>query len=174
MPGPGPGSDGVPDPDPVPGDDGPRFDLTASFGQRVLARAIDLVVVSSVLVALGSTATVADDGTPEIPRWVLLVFAATFVVYEAGMVGWSGATLGKRATHTAVVSVHDGRRPAWIQAVLRALVPVAGLLVVPALGLLLVVVVYLSAAFDRSTGRGAPDRIAGTVVVQRPRLEPDG
>jgi uncharacterized RDD family membrane protein YckC len=144
-----------------------RGDIPATLGQRTLARAIDLVIISSVVIALGGAMTTNDSGQPEIPRWVVLAVALCYLAYEATMVAMSGATVGKRATRIMIVSIQNGRRPVWIQAVLRALVPIAGWLVVPGFGLLVLMIVYLTAIFDRDFGRGLPDRLAGTVVVQR-------
>lgn len=155
---------------PSPQGPDPRSDLPGTFGQRTLARAIDLMIVSSVILLLGGATVTTDDGEPQIPRWVWLVFAIVYVGYEAGLMSRSAGTVGKRSTRIAVVSARTGARPAVIQAVVRALVPFTGWLIVPGLGPLLLVLVYLTAAADLGFRRGIPDRLAGTVVVQRPAV----
>jgi uncharacterized RDD family membrane protein YckC len=154
----------------VPDDssDGSPGDLTATLGQRTLARIIDLIIVSTVIVALGgATVRSSESGDVEFPRWVILVLATSYFLYETGAVAVAGKTVGKHFTRTEVVSARDGSRPLPVQAALRALVAVAGWVIAPAFGLILLIAVYATAIFDRAHMRGIPDRVAGTAVVQR-------
>ncbi|MDH3755033.1 MAG: RDD family protein [Acidimicrobiia bacterium] len=141
-------------------------DLVAGNGQRALARLIDFAIVMTVVVAFAPSRVVTDDGAIRLPRWVILVTIAVFVVYETVGVAWRGQTVGKAATRIKVVDAASGRRPAAIQASLRVLVVAAAWVALGSFGLLAMILVYLTGALDRSTGRGLPDRVAGTAVVQ--------
>jgi uncharacterized RDD family membrane protein YckC len=145
-----------------------RGDLAATLGQRTLGRVIDFLIVSSVIVALGgATVRSTESGEVEFPRWVILVLATSYFLYETLSVAIAGKTVGKHFTRTALVSVRDGSRPQPVQAAVRALVAVAGWVIAPGLGVILLVAVYATAVFDRRQLRGLPDRLAGTAVVQR-------
>ena len=146
----------------------PRRDRAATVGQRTLGRVIDFLIVSTVLVVLGgATVQSNESGEIDFPRWVVLVLATAYFLYETIAVAVAGKTVGKHFTRTALVSIHDGSRPLPVQAAVRALVAVGGWVIAPGLGAILLVLVYATALLDRDQLRGLPDRVAGTAVVQR-------
>lgn len=138
----------------------------AGIGQRVLARFIDGLVVgipvSVVLtIVLNRMYTVPEEPPSLFPIW--LATLPIFVAYEVVLVALWGQTVGKRMIGIRVAGP-DGAVPGWARATRRFLLPFAAAMV-PYVGLLLDIAVFLRAAFvpDR---RGFHDLFAGTTVVR--------
>jgi uncharacterized RDD family membrane protein YckC len=140
--------------------DAPRGYREPTFGQRLLARLVDGLVLLPLVALMG----LGLDGRAR-AGVVLLVGAA----YEIGLVARDGRTLGKRALGLRIMAVADGALPTPRQAGWRWLVPAAGSLVallLPGLGALTGLVplaVYLP-ILHGPLHRGLHDRVAGTIV----------
>jgi hypothetical protein len=80
-----------------------------------------------------------------------------------------GQTLGKRLRRVWVVD-RDGHRAGWRRATIRYLLPVGLAVLVPQLGLVVALGVVAWALRDRNR-QGLHDRVAGTLVVDRPPLD---
>jgi uncharacterized RDD family membrane protein YckC len=138
----------------------------ASFGERGVARAVDILipVVPVVAVVLVLIARQASPDASNLPMWPRFLLIGLVLVYETGCVAWRGRTVGKLLFGTRVALVVKGTKPDFTQAFMRALVPVAALSV-PELGPGLYLCVFLSATFS-PIRRGLHDHAAGTVVVR--------
>lgn len=152
----------------------PEGDELASIGQRALARIVDWIIVSTVLLSLVAVGLRRDGDDVEVPLWVRVTWLVSWMAYESVMLSRYGYTFGKLAARIKVVDVRSGARPAPIQAAVRtgAAVGVAtGVVIVggTSVGLVVPIALFFSAVFDRRTLRGVPDRVGGTVVV---RLDP--
>ncbi len=164
----------------------------ASFGQRVLARLIDLLIVglpSLVLIAVFSAGAVSDidlsavtadpeTGQPADPEafsqaiaelsgvaltWSLIVFAI-WGIYEVGLTATRGATLGKSAMRIAVLDQGSFGLISWGRSSVRWAIPAAVGFVCGPLQLL----IYLSPLFDSSRRlQGWHDKAARDLVVRR-------
>jgi uncharacterized RDD family membrane protein YckC len=140
---------------------------SAPLFRRALARLIDfgvgilmLVGLMLALAALGHAQVDQAredrlDGTGIFVLSALLTFLL-YLVYEVGLVGRWGRTLGKVALGLRVERVADGGRPGLLRSFLRNLIPAAALIAFfPA---------YPLAWMVAPLGR-ANDRLAGTRVV---------
>ena len=137
-----------------------RRDLVAPLALRAFARAIDLLVVA--VISLAVTVPSVGGPTDDVPTTVKLLSLAGWLVYEAGTVAVLGQTMGKRAVGLKVVTVGSGARPGVARSVLRAAVVPA---LVPPVGMF-ALLAYPTATIDPGTGRGLLDRLAGTAVVR--------
>lgn len=158
----------------------------AAWWQRVLARIIDLLVVSAltVLVCLpwllpylrtayrNAEQAANPGGRPQfVPLGtrdallVSLVSALLYFGYDLFQHGLWGRTLGKRALGLRVTR-SDGSRLSWRRVAVRSglwtLVPA-----IPTFGLLLQLMDGLWALWDKPWRQSIHDKVAGTVVVQR-------
>jgi uncharacterized RDD family membrane protein YckC len=149
-----------------PGDDvteqtGPRGYVEPTFGQRVVARLIDAVILVPPIALL----SLVLGGV------VLSVLAVVLVaVYEIGFVARSGRTPGKMVMNTRVVDTCIGDMPTRRQATRRWLALAAGSIItvmVPVLAGLevLYLVVVLAPVMLPPLHRGHHDRAAGTIVT---------
>jgi uncharacterized RDD family membrane protein YckC len=139
-----------------------HVDELASFMQRAMARAIDLLVVAVISLALFAQQLALTGGEGSVPRWTQVAVFVLWLAYEAGTTTVLGQTMGKLAAGIRVADRRTGRRPNLARSVVRAAV-VPGLLPFIALfGL----VGYATAFADLRERRGVPDRLAGTVVVK--------
>ena len=148
----------------------------ASPGARLGARIIDIVimvVVSLILffVLRAQTFGLSGDSTDEEAAAfvggffvTLLVFAAVGVLYEVIMIALKGQTLGKMATSIKVVRADNGQLPGWGKAIGRWIIPTV-LGVIPFVGWLLSLLVYISLLWDRAR-QGWHDKAAGTLVIK--------
>lgn len=95
---------------------------------------------------------------------LFLVFLIT-LAYEVVMIALRGATVGKQLLGVKVVRESDGQVPGWGPALLRWIVPLAPA-IIPFIGALGTLVVYLSPLFD-SSGRnqGWHDKVAKTLFI---------
>ena len=149
----------------------------ASIGQRALARIIDAVIagiaggiIGAVLggIIFAAAASGSETGAAlsiGMAFVVILLVVVIGLAYEALMLTFYGATLGKMAMKIKVVSVETGENPNLLNAVLRYGLPgVMGL--IPIVGGLASLACWLSPLFD-SSGRqqGWHDKVAKTVVV---------
>jgi uncharacterized RDD family membrane protein YckC len=139
----------------------------ASVLERGAARMIDLLIESiPVLVIFIVWVLRSDPRVDTFPLWSLWVFIAVVIVYETGLVGWRGQTLGKLLLGVRVARLLDGSKPDVSWAALRVLVPCTVLAIpVAGIGVGLYVGVYLWAAMVPMR-RGIHDTAAGTVVVR--------
>ncbi len=132
-----------------------------TFGQRLLGRLIDTVVL---MVVVGVTTLLAGDRTATIVG--ILVVAA----YEIVLVALRGQTVGKMVMGTCVVDRESGALPYLGQATTRWLVVIAGSVVAMGFPLLEPVVpiytlVVLVPILLAPLHRGLHDRASGTIVT---------
>jgi len=143
----------------------------ASIGQRGIARVIDelLLLVPFTLASLPFLTLEEGQLTGEVPVWLLAIQVAVGVLYEVVLLALWGRTLGKHLLGLRVARFTDGERPAWSQALLRVLLVSAAVVavdaVLPGLGALAAVGIYLTALRD-PLRRGWHDHAGGTVVVR--------
>ena len=147
----------------------------ASIGARAVAWFIDWLVVSVPVVIVAFVVLLNEVGlNPDdqpsvdelselVPAWLFVLPNAARAVYDTVLVAWRGRTLGKLALGVKVVA-GDGGRLEWWQAGIRAVLPQIAWLV-PFVGVGLVSVIYLVAAFDPYR-RGLHDRAAGSLVIR--------
>jgi uncharacterized RDD family membrane protein YckC len=151
----------------------------ATLGARLIARAVDTVLLLLALLPLrlgfgwlgldqgphydAVTGRLDDGGSPLLRNVLVGMLLAAAIAYEVVLTAGQGATIGKRVMRLRVVRRRDGCLPGWGPALVRWLVPAAGLLVC----LIGELVVYASPLLD-GTGfnRGWHDRLAGTVVIR--------
>lgn len=151
----------------------------ASMTSRLVARIIDAVILGVVLTVfmvlafliLAGAASV-DDGSGGATGVGFLGFLGLMTLsmvivyaYEAVMIGFWGATVGKMIMKVKVVKPRDGEVPGIGSGLVRYLIP--GLCaLIPFVGWIGTVVCYVSPTFD-STGRrqGWHDKVANTIVV---------
>lgn len=151
----------------------------ASMSQRLFARILDSVVIGivmTIIMVLGMTIFAASasvdsgDGSAAglglLGFLGLLTFALVLVyAYEAVMIGFWGATVGKMIMKVKVIKPRNGEAPGLGSGIVRYLIP--GLCaMIPFVGWLGTVLCYVSPTFD-NTGRrqGWHDKVANTVVV---------
>jgi uncharacterized RDD family membrane protein YckC len=131
------------------------------FGQRLLARAVDGVL----LVAFAFLVSLVLDGVNR----VFVVLAAS-ALYEVLLVAYDGQTLGKRVVGLAVVDDVSGDIPTTSQAVRRWLVlSAAGTVIAVASTSWLAFVFDLAVlllVLQPPLHRGLHDRAAGTIVMK--------
>ncbi|WP_420444272.1 RDD family protein [Candidatus Poriferisodalis sp.] len=144
----------------------------ASVGDRVGARVIDTLlmwpVAVGVWVAIRWTSPSFEFAGSVTPY---LMLAAVGLLYEVPMVAMNGGrTLGKAATGIKVVREADGGVPRWRNSVVRWIIP-AAVGVIPFIGPLLWLLVYISLTFDDAR-QGWHDDSAGTLVVKRWQTTP--
>jgi len=142
----------------------PHF-LEPSFGQRLVARLVDAVIVISVVTVLG----VVAEGRARAAGGLVLA-----ALYEIILVSRRGQTVGKMALGIRIVDRSTGSRPSVGQAVTRWLAVAAGslvALVVPAVGTIAAVytVVVLVPVLGPPLHLGLHDRAARTIVTSERR-----
>ena len=142
----------------------PASVVLAPIWRRVVAQIVDqlIVLIPVVAIALAAGVREVDDITDHAFVINVAVIATAFV-YEFVLIGAWGRTLGKFALGTRVVRIDTGGPVLWYSSSIRALVPLAAG-VIPAIGQILSVVVYLRAFLDPRK-QGWHDRAAGTIVV---------
>ena len=142
----------------------------ASPGKRLVARIIDVAIIVAVavflaiagIVTLGSS---ADDSAVALFAGLggIAMFFVLYLVYEPTLIALKGQTLGKMAMRIRVVRAEDGEVPGWGKAIGRWILP--GLLsLIPVVGGLLVLIVYLSLLWD-DRRQGWHDKMGTTVVI---------
>jgi uncharacterized RDD family membrane protein YckC len=158
----------------------------ASVSQRFLARLIDSVilgVVITIILSIGmaifigglSTTSFDESGNPTSGTGAGIGFGAIFLcgfiaivilyAYEAVMIGFWGATLGKMIMKVKVVKPRNGSVPGIGAGVVRYLIPGVCALI-PFIGWIGTLLCFLSVTFDSSGRRqGWHDKVANTVVV---------
>ena len=174
--------------------DGRQVEL-AGPGTRLLARFIDVVVLSIVVVIILTVgaltwAATSDDIETGVGSWIWTSLGIVLLnlLYEGSLIAARGDTIGKFTAGTKVVRMADGGVPGWrtswrrlaipgsIGAVSAAAgatsqyVPAAQLpaVLVQLVGGLAVVLCYLSLTWD-TRRQGWHDKVAGTVVVTTER-----
>ncbi len=142
----------------------------ASPGARLGARIIDIVimVVAALVIfvvvlvqtiGLNSAAALFGELTLGV-----LAFTIAGPLYEVTMIALKGQTLGKMATRVKVIRADNGQLPGWGKSIGRWIIP-AVLGLVPVVGWLLSLLVYISLTWDRAR-QGWHDKAAGTLVVK--------
>ena len=147
----------------------------ASPGRRLVARIIDVVIIVAVVVFLtivGIAGLVLGSETGEevleaaalfLGFGGLVFFTIVVLLYEPTLIALRGQTLGKMAMRIMVVRAENGEVPGWGKAIGRWILP--GLLgLIPVVGGLLVLLVYLSLLWDASR-QGWHDKMGTTVVI---------
>ena len=96
---------------------------------------------------------------------ILAVVALVFVLsYEVALTTLKGQTLGKMATNIKVVRADNGELVGWGESIGRWIIPTA-LLIIPAIGWLLALLVYTSLTWDKYR-QGWHDKAVGTIVIR--------
>lgn len=147
----------------------------ASPGRRLVARIIDVVIIVAVVVfltivgiaglVLGSEteADIVEAAALFVGFGGLALFTIVVLLYEPTLIALRGQTLGKMAMRIMVVRAENGEVPGWGKAIGRWILP--GLLgLIPVVGGLLVLLVYLSLLWDASR-QGWHDKMGTTVVI---------
>ena len=146
----------------------------ASPGKRLVARIIDVaivMIVALVFAAVGVAGILAgsDAGEGAMEVMISLIAGGTFflvvlfLLYEPTLIATRGQTLGKMAVNIMVVRAEDGEVPGWGKAIGRWILP--GLLaLIPVVGGLLVLLVYISLLWD-DRRQGWHDKMGATVVI---------
>ncbi|MBI4935616.1 MAG: RDD family protein [Actinobacteria bacterium] len=139
--------------------------VLAPLGRRALGLLIDqtaaAVPMIVVFLALGYQFDEMVTGTPGF--WFNIGFVAIGLLHETIGVARFGRTLGKWITGTRVVHAVSLGAVSLSSALIRSLVP-AAFGVVPGIGMVLGMGVYLWAFFDPRR-QGIHDKAAGTLVV---------
>ena len=142
----------------------PADTVLAPIWRRVLAQIVDQLIVLIPVVAVALAVGVREvDDVSDHALVINVAVVVTAFAYEFVLIGAWGRTLGKFALGTRVVRVDTGERVLWYSSAIRALVPLAAG-VIPGIGQILSLFVYLRAFFDRRR-QGWHDRAAGTIVV---------
>ena len=152
----------------------------ASPGARLGARIIAIVIMVAVAIVLfivtlasafglnSDDSTISDDEAAATAVGSFLVMAlaltAIGVLYEVTMIALKGQTLGKMATSIKVIRADNGLLPGWGKSIGRWIIP-AALGVIPFVGWLLSLLVYVSLTWDRAR-QGWHDKAAATLVVK--------
>lgn len=138
----------------------PPFYNEPNFGQRLLGRAIDTIVIIPIVVLVGVLASGAL-------RSILGIVAVS--VYEIAMVTARGQTIGKVVMGTKVVDLETGLNPPLANASLRWLTAVAGGVVAGVLAVEWIGVAYPLVIFAPimvpPLHRGLHDRVSSTIVT---------
>jgi uncharacterized RDD family membrane protein YckC len=154
-------------PAPPEGTEATSAPALASYGRRIMAWFVDLLifVVPAILLVLMTADFSTEDPVASIPFAVSLILSAAFVAYQTIMVALRGQTVGAMSMSIVVVRLDTLVKPGWSSSGIRALVPqVAG--VIPYIGPLLVVIVHAWMFVDPRR-QGLQDKAAGTIVVSR-------
>ncbi|NMA78771.1 MAG: RDD family protein [Actinomycetales bacterium] len=151
----------------------------ASMTQRLIARVLDGVVLGIALgifmgiaIAVIAGAASVDDGSGGAAAVGLLGFLGLMTLamvlvyaYEAVMIGFWGATVGKMIMKVKVVKPRNGEVPGIGSGLVRYLIPGICALI-PFVGWLGTLACYVSPTFDNSGRRqGWHDKVANTIVV---------
>jgi uncharacterized RDD family membrane protein YckC len=154
--------------------------VPAHPGKRLLARLLDTLILAAFFVVLyaiglgdGAFHTITrSDGTQELlidqGKLAQLTIATGLLgfIYEWLFIAFKGQTLGKMAAGVKVVRAENGMPLGLGKAFIRQMVPaVPGL--IPRLGWILELVVYLSIFLDRTKRyQGWHDKAAGDFVIK--------
>ena len=147
----------------------------ASFGQRVVARIVDAVVLFVAyliisLLGIGAVSSTVDPNTGEVSGGGVAAFFVAYLVllvlgvaYEVVMIALKGQTVGKMVMGVKVVQQANGEIAGWGPSFIRYIIPALASAITCGLGGLLV---YLSPLFDKS-GRmqGWHDNAANDLVI---------
>jgi uncharacterized RDD family membrane protein YckC len=151
----------------------------ATFRQRSVARAIDLVILSMLMIAALSGFVETDedgDGFIDAPTVFLVALAIAVLAYEVVPVYLRGQTVGKRLLRIRIVRADDGGRPSFVSSFVRWGLVVGVYLLVGAfsatLAIGVIAVMYASAIADPE-GRNMLDRAARTRVVRVESTPPE-
>lgn len=136
----------------------------ASSGRRLAARALDIVIVGTVYLGIGTglglaglADSVAADAVLAIVLYLLLPAS-----YEVLCVAKLGRTLGKQLVGIQVCG-DDGMPVRFSQSLVRFVIPLFGFGLAMIGGLL----VWLSILFDSERSQGWHDKAASTIVVHK-------
>lgn len=146
----------------------------ASLGGRLGARILDWTLIAMVSWLLGRVG-VGIASLDVLSVWgvlgMIVMFCVIILSYEVTMIALKGQTVGKMIVGIKVVRGIDGEIPSWGESIKRWLVPQLPVLV-PLIGFLLILVVYVSCVFD-DRRQGWHDKAAGTFVVTGDRRRID-
>ncbi len=145
----------------------------ASPGARLGARVLDWVIMAVgylILAVVGLAAAFGADSEDEAALSLGAFFVAAIlfglvgIIYEVTFIATKGQTLGKMATNIKAVRADNGLAPGWGKSIGRWIIPLV-LLLVPFVGFLLFLLVYVSLTWDRAR-QGWHDKAAGTLVIK--------
>lgn len=141
--------------------------VPASFTQRAIGRAIDLGILSVLIILAASPFSDGDE--LDVPPAFLGAIVFGVLAYEVIPVHLIGQTPGKVVARTRVVRVSDGGRPTLRESFIRWGIVCAAWVVLgavyPPLAIVALAMLFLSALADPS-GRSVLDKAAGTRVVR--------
>ncbi len=145
----------------------------ASIGARIGARVLDAIIMIVgiiVLLVIGVASAMGlsgddDDSTVAATLGLAVVALIVGVLYEVSMIALKGQTLGKMATSIKVVRADNGMIPGWGKSVGRWAVPALPNLI-PGIGGLISLLVYVSLTFDKARRQGWHDKAASTLVIK--------
>ena len=142
--------------------------IGARFGARILDIIFVFVIYMAVLMIMLGGWVLSDEDSGVFSgglAMATLIGPIVWLVYEGVQVAVSGRTLGKRMTGIKIINAAHGGVPGWGKSVGRWVIP--GLIsLIPLAGLLLAVLCYVSATWDR-VYQGWHDKAAGTLVVKQ-------
>lgn len=104
---------------------------------------------------------------PFVQLLALLMFITPMVLvflYEIPLVALCGQTVGKMMTGIRIVRSDNGQPPGWGRSIRRWLV-LYGPMLIPSIGWLITLLIYLVSSKLDPHGRPLHDRIAGTTVI---------
>lgn len=165
--------------EPIPDQSGSEVDFDlASPGMRFGARAIDTVIGIAVYMVIFMIVFATNDinldvDEIEVPdgaaltlRWMPVLI---WGIYEVGLIGTRGQTVGKMAMRIKVISASGEDPPAWGPTAIRWAVLVLPMTLIPdIIGLTISLVIGVWFAWDRNR-QGLHDKAASTYVVRVPR-----
>ncbi len=145
----------------------------AGIGARFGARVIDTIVLLVLIfvlsfVGVGAIVGAANSDGPGFAFGAIIVTAVLLtlvgVAYEVSFIALRGQTPGKMVTNVKVVRADNGQIVGWGKSIARWIIPLL-LNVVPFIGWLFALLVYVSAIWDK-TRQGWHDKASGTLVIK--------
>ncbi len=147
----------------------------ATFGQRVLARILDFVILGVLymvitFLGIGAASQTVDPVTGEVSGGGLTAIFVSYMIlltlgiaYEVVLIAIKGQTLGKMVMGVKVIQQANGQVAGWGPSFIRYLIPTVASMLTCGFGGLLV---YISPLFDKS-GRmqGWHDNAANDLVI---------
>ncbi len=146
----------------------------ARIGARFAARLLDVIILAVLLFVVGlllATVLLSGDeidlndfSASGINRSGIVISLLVGIGYEVVQTAVWGRTLGKRLVGVRVIHATHGGLPGWGKAFGRWAIPALPV-VIPFIGVILSLLCYVSASWDR-VYQGWHDKAAGTLVVK--------